>query len=231
MGTILLLLCILTSVVQFCVMDRQYYEKHFRLQETARKLGSTQSDLVQSTDALLQYVAGKSEENNIKVKIKGEKQALLRSSEKEALLTIRSFDQKIRFVRNVSGLLAVAFFLFTWLSIQKLHDPWRLIAKGYIRGFIIFMFILAIGILLITIDQLTIGLTSNITAIFDSFEIFGSSKSIVGKILPDYFWTNMAWRMGVIFLIISGVILAACIAYLMYRSYRKKALLALKERS
>lgn len=225
MGTITFLLCLLISVTQFCLMDISYYENYFRIQETGRYLKTTQSNLIQGTESLLDYITGKSDETDISFKIDGEKQSLLKSSEKEALKDIQNSNDNLRFVRNIAGMLAIAFFLFAFLSMK--NDKLTLLARGYIRGTIIFVFLIIILLLLVVIDQMSIGLLSVYTPFLAAINIF--QTGLLARIFPSSFWIDMSLRIGLIFLLICSIVLIASIAYLSYRSYRRRALLELKE--
>ena len=227
-ASILLVVGVLISSVQFYVMDRDYFAGQYRLMETSRKISIPFSQLMEVTDTVLDYLADKNDDMDVKAKVGGKTRHVFTDRELSHMKDVKALYQNALLVRNISLLVALGFYLLSALMVR--NDRMQLYAKSYIRGFIIvFVLILAIVIwMAIDFDSFW----TNFHHVFFRNDLWqlDPKKSVMINMYPLEFWYDLCKNIASAIGLICGGLLLLSIGYLGVRAYRKRSLLRINER-
>ena len=227
MASIGLIMAVFITTVQVAVMNRDYYAEQYRLMETSRMTRVSHSDLMQATDQLLNYLAGKSEEANTTVKVKKKEQSIFRSREMEHMVDVRDLYQGAMMIRNICALAAIGLCFFAVLA--RNHDRLSMIGQSYIRAFIVLGIVIAALVAWMAIDFQSFWNAFHQLLFRNDLWQLDADKSIMINMFPLAFWLGLCKRIAMQFAIICGGLLVVCIGYLGYRAHRKRTFLSLKE--
>lgn len=218
-GSMAFVVAMLILLIQMGMASTSFYSKQFQLTETSRRTGIGYSSLMQTTEELNDYLKGKTDElpaGNI-----------LSSKQAKSMQEIKKTYSVLSWVKYIGFLLAIGFYALVFAKDSK---QWAdALTEGYARGLGIVFFVLVIVGLLISIDQITLQITTQYLPIINAIGSFSGGDSLFESIYPSSLWfallIHILWR--VIFIL--GGLLVICIGYFAYRSYRKRTFLELKE--
>ena len=226
-ASILLIVGIFISTVQISVMDRNYYATQYRLMETSRITHIPHSDLMKATNQLLDYLAGKSDDANATVKIKNKERNIFRSREMEHMTDVRDLYQNAMFLRNICLLGAIGLYLFSLLAAR--HDRLTVISQGYMRAFIIIGIVIAALVIWMAIDFQSFWNAFHHLLFRNDLWQLDADTSVMITMFPLAFWLVLCKRIALSVAVVCGGLLVLCIGYQIYRAYRKRTFLSVKE--
>lgn len=226
-ASILLIVCIFISSVQFFVMDREYFAKQYRLMETSKTVHIPFSSLMDVTDVVLDYLADKNDDMDVKAKVNGKTRHVFTERELDHMRDVKGLYQGAVKLRNMAILVALAFYLIAALMLR--NDRISVYAKGYLRGFIIVFAILLAAVAWMLIDFNSFWNSFHMLFFRNDLWQLDPNKSVMINMYPQEFWAELCKNIAIAVGAICGAILAASATYLGVKSYRRKSLLRLNE--
>lgn len=194
-GSIALLFCIVgifLTVIQWVTFQRAYYVKEYDKLDIAHYTGMDERDLMAATDALLDYIKGKSDNLDIEAEIHGHRRPVFNQKEKDHMVDVRDL-----FILNnrLKWLLLGGFIL---LTVAIYYIEGRNILRYYS---LIYLVILALlGILALTVYILML---KDFTLLWHRFhELFFKNDlwlldpetDILVQMVPERFFFNTITR-------------------------------------
>ena len=226
-GLFLLFILFVSSFEIVCYNTKGLYEHEFKKYAVLDELSywanadMTMPDLLSVMDETMLYLRGDRADLVVETTVNGKAREFYNAKEKSHMADVQDIFVLCLFFRNICciGSLAILGLLTVLASpIHALHE----LAAGYIRTCLVFLVLLG-----------TIGLlaASDFTKYFTIFhEIFFSQgnwlfdprESLMINMLPEGFFSDMAFRIAVTFsALMAGVLLLSLILFIITR--RKKA--------
>lgn len=222
-ASILLVLCILFSALQFTMNDKNYIEYEYTRIPVARSMGMSNGDLVASCNRLIDYMEGRVPDIDIEVTVDGER-VLMFAEEQEIshMADVRLLYQQFRNYRDLGLLAALLLYLFS--AILHVRTAMHTLASGYLYGaFVVLLFVGFIGTWA-ALDFSSFWTFFHQMLFWNNDWLFDTATSRMINMLPEKFFADIILRMaaiaGIAFFALLGISIAALV------SIRKKRMKA-----
>lgn len=222
-ASIILILCILFTALQFTMNDKSFIEYEYSRLSLARKLGVSNLDLVNSCTRLIDYMEGRVDDINIIVTIEGEQVPMFDNEQEIShMADVRLLYQSFRTYRDFGVLLALMLYLFG--AVLHVRTAMHTLAAGYSYGaFVIALFAGFLGTWAV-LDFSNFWTFFHQMLFWNEDWLFDASTSRMINMLPERFFSDIISRMVIIAGVVFLLLLTASIVAL--ASIRKKRRLA-----
>lgn len=222
-GSILLILCILFTALQFTMNDRRFIEYEYSRLSLSRSLGVSNPDLVRACSRLIDYMEGKVDSIEVLVTVNGEEMPMFEEAQEIShMKDVRLLYQTFRSYRDYGVLVALVCCLLA--AVLHFRTALHTLASGYAYGaFVIALFVGFLGTWAL-LDFSSFWTFFHQMLFWNEDWLFDASTSRMINMLPERFFSDMIGRMMIFAGAGFAALLAASICIL--ASLRKKRLLA-----
>lgn len=206
------ILVILISSIDFHAFNRSFYDSEYKEMETAHDIGMTQSDLMKSTNTLLDYLQDDRDDIKVRVPIKGNKEEVFNVKEEMHMIDVKNLYQNVLSLRLISfGLLILS---LSWLFIRLKKKAWDTLAYRFIQVSIAFVIIL-VGLGIVALCDFTMFWTAFHQIFFtNDLWILNPATDIMINMFPQDFFFHMVMRITITFVLIYGTLIIGSIVYI-----------------
>jgi integral membrane protein (TIGR01906 family) len=143
---LMLVLMLLFTNVQMVAFDRNYYSQQYEKYQIPQSIGISASDLMISTDNLLDYIDEKREDIDFQMSIKGVQQEFFSERDKLHMIDVKNLFVQGKLIRNIAFWYCVIFAaVFYYTAKNKRIRFSKLLVYSFVAGIIP---ILLLGILM-----------------------------------------------------------------------------------
>ena len=207
-GSIVLIIVILLSCIQFAAFDYDFYVNEYQELNTAENIGMSQQDLMYSTEQLLSYLNGNRDNIIFSAKIKGEVQQVFDIREIEHMKDVR----KLFFAGLTLGNTLLWWFIvllaFVWWMVRK--KTVKYLAWGYLGGGFLFIILLVVAGFAISRDFDGFWRSMHMLIFDNDLWLLDPEEDILIQMVPEKFFFDMVVRVLGMFGIVVGVMTAVC---------------------
>lgn len=224
-AAVLAMFCLITAVLitgfQIAIYgdpDYCFYEKEYQKYAVTEELQMEMSDVMEVTGYMMDYLIGREEELSIETTVNGQRQDFFNEQDRLHMADVKNLFLGGLALRRFLLFGCAAFMaLFVWLK----GDWRRWVPKAYFIGLGIF------GGLTVILGGLFV---SNFTMYFTIFHeifftndlwMFDPETDLMIRMLPEGFFFDMVVRIGIVFV---GLLLVLLAAALVWRRVMKKRL-------
>ena len=213
---ILLLTAAALFTVNLCCFQRSFYEKEYAKLDTAAEMGMEHADLMEATDALLDYLKGYRINLDLRTTVHGKTVEMFDAREKAHMFDVRALYHRAMAVGWLS--LGLALMLNSLLYFK---GDRKTALQGMLWGFGIFGAMLAAAAVWAAIDFYSFWrcfhklLFSN-----DLWELYPDERLI--QMVPEQFFSDLVTRIVAVFAAIAAVLTGGNL--LLQRRHKKKSL-------
>ncbi len=221
-GMLLIIFTLLLTSFQLAIYgdsDYKFYEKEYQKYHVTDALSMKLEDVMEVTDYMMDYLIGREEELSIVTEIEGRPQDFFNEQDRFHMGEVRELFLLGLKIRNVCGLIAVL--LIAGLFCMKV-DLKCVLFKAYIRTSLV---LLVVGVLLGA--AFALDFTRCFTIFHEIFFdndlwMFNPSEDYMIRMLPEGFFSDMAARIGVIFIAMVLTLAAILFIWTKYVKHREK---------
>lgn len=196
--------------------EYKYYEKEYAKYNVTQSLGMEMKDVMAVTDHMMAYLIGEEETLSIVTKVDGAEQDFFNDQDRQHMADVKNLFLGGLKVRTSC---LIAFVLLIILLACMKADLKRVIPRSYSAG---------VGIFLVLALLLGLLFASDFTKYFTIFHeifftndlwIFDPATDYMIRMLPEEFFADMVFRIGVIF---AGVLVIIWAVLCIWRTVLKK---------
>lgn len=138
---ILLILVLLITCIDVFSLDRAFFLSQYKKLDVAENIGVSETDLVKSTDVLLDYLRDTRNDLNVTVMIDGTQRQMFNQREIDHMVDVKVLYRNAVFFRNLS--LIIGSIIGVLLIAMYRRKAIRLLSRGIVNASIVFGVILA----------------------------------------------------------------------------------------
>lgn len=143
---LMLVLTLLFTNVQLVAFDRNYYSQQYEKYQIPQSIGISASDLMVSTDNLLDYINEKREDLNFQMPIKGVQQEFFSERDKLHMIDVKNLFVQGKLIRNIGFGYCIIFAAFFYYKAKNKRVRFaKLLIYTFVAGIVP---ILLLGILM-----------------------------------------------------------------------------------
>jgi len=215
-GSIVLIIVIFLSCIQFAAFDHDFYDKEYQELNTADTIGMSQQDLKYSTEQLLSYLNGNRDDIIFSAKIKGEVQQVFDIREIEHMKDVRKLFFAGISLRNTLVVVAFVLLALVWLMVRK--KTVKYLAWGYLVGGLLFIVLLTIVGFAVSRDFNGFWNSMHMLIFDNKLWLLDPEKDVLIQMVPEEFFFDMVERIISIFgTIVGGMTLVSAAIAVWYR--------------
>lgn len=202
---------LLLTSVQITAFDRDYYRKEYIKYDIPGHLGMEMSELMASTEKLLQYLEDKRPDLNFKADFKGKQEEFFSPRDKQHMIDVRGLFDKGRNIRNYS-LIYIIVFLILLYRVKGKRGFGRSLAKHGIAMFLAGILPVVILIILMNIDFYKYFTIFHEIFFNNDLWLLDPAADRLINMFPQDFFTDMAFRISYFYIAGMAIILTASLA-------------------
>lgn len=213
------------SSVQVVALNQNFFSREYRKLDTARHINTTHSELMNSTEDLLDYIRGKDVDlSETRVKINGENRRAFSADEVQHMSDIRVLYHGFSMFR-IFALIGIAIVvLLNVLLLRK--DRLLYMARAYSKAAIGVCVLILVLVIWMAIDFNSFWRAFH-TVFFRNDLWILPADSFMIQMLDAQLWTDVCARVAIFFISSVGGLLAACLIYLGVKRHRRHTLLTI----
>lgn len=210
----LLSVAAILTIVDVCCFDRGFYKNEYAKDNTAMRLGMSDEDLMQSTNALLDYLQDKRDDIFVEVEVNGDMREVFDERETAHMVDVKDLYQGAISVRNITAITG-AILLCSILLCAK-QDRRTVMKEGFLFGIGVTVTLIA-AIAFYAVLDFTAFWTTFHEVVFDNdLWLLNPNTSIMINMFPEVFFSDLVIR---IIFYIAGVHIIAWL--LLFQPWRK----------
>ena len=201
--------------VNFCCFRHSFYEREYAKLHTAADMGMSHADLMEATDALLDYLKGFRIDLSLQTTVNGETVEMFDAREKAHMADVRSLYRRAMAVGWLA--LGIALMLNSLLTFK---GDRKTALKGVLGGFGLFAILLGAAAIYAAIDFNSFW--TNFHRLFfdnDLWLLYPEERLI--QMVPEQFFSDLVTRIVALFAAIAAALTAGNL--IMQKRYGKKA--------
>lgn len=143
--SVFFLVAVLITAIDFVVFQRGFYRYEYQKGNQAESIGMSNDDLMEATNALLDYTQNKREDIVVYAEVNGSQREVFDERETMHMVDVKNLYQNAIKARNILLIVSiVGFLIYTFITKEKLTSLlWDSFKGGLI---LLLMFVLAVGI-------------------------------------------------------------------------------------
>lgn len=212
----LLAAAVLLTAVDLCSFDRNFYAKEYAADETAMRIGMSDEDLMNSTNALLDYLQKKRDEIVVTAEVDGGEREVFNERETEHMADVRSLYQNALTARNVMAV--CGFILLIAACALSRKDFSHVMRRGYQYGLMLMMTLAAMAAFYAFLDFTAFWTNFHELFFNNDLWLLDPNTSIMINMFPENFFSDLVVR---ILFVTCGVYAVSALA--VYQPWRRFA--------
>lgn len=222
-----LIVAILFTCLQVAMNDESWFMMEYVKLDTARGIDMSNSDVAAAMRQMIDYMEGREESIDIKVKVNGKSRQMFNDREREHMVDVQKLYQGFRTFRNIAAPLAIVVYALICLVMR--HDAIKALSKGFIIAAIVFGVIAATAAIWVAIDFSSFWTVFHLLFFTNDLWLLDPATSRMILICPEQLFFDIVVRFGVWFMVIFALLTAASAIYLNIRKRRRNSPLISKE--
>lgn len=193
------------EVISACCLDEDFYIAEYEKMDTAADMGMSHEELMSATNVLLDYLKDKRDDISLEVTVYGEKVEMFDERETLHMVDVKDLYLAAITLTRVLGIMGVAAFV----SLTAFKATRKQALKGYHRGNIIFLCIIAVLELYALIDFNSFWNSFHHVFFDNDLWLLYPDERLI-QMVPSQFFSDLVARIVIIFAAFSGVLAAVC---------------------
>lgn len=215
---LLIIIMLISSVDIAAYSDYGWYEKAYRKYEVLDDLEMEMQDVMHVTEEMMSYLRGNRKDLNVETIVDGEEREFFNDREKAHMEDVRNLFVGARWIRGIGIVLLIVFvivLILTKANLRKLLPKSLLIGSGSFVA-------MTCGLVLLCMSDFTKYFTIFHEIFFSNdLWLLNPRTDLLIRMLPEGFFSDMALRIGIIFLAILVLLVASSI-FVLIRKRNKK---------
>lgn len=192
LSALILITVMLLTVIEECVFDLDFYRAEYQKLNSVTVIGMTEQDLMRTTEQLLFYIQGNTNDLKIKEIVNGEERQVFNQREITHLADVQRLYAVSHWTRN-AGLFLLALFLLI-LKLAAGRSYYRYWAGGYIAGAVIFSCALGAVLTAIARDFQTFWDQFHYLIFTNDLWLLDPKTDILIQMVPEQFFFDLVSR-------------------------------------
>ena len=213
-ASVCFLLFTLLSLVDILCFSHSFYAYEYEKNDQAEVIGMSDEDLLESTDALLDYLKGKREDISVSAEVNGIEREVFTERESLHMVDVRKLYDNAMLAKNIAGTVSLLLFLLIVTVWKK--DRYAILKDGFENG--LFMIGSCVVCILIWAVADFNNFWMDFHYLFFDNDLFllDPSSSIMINMFPESFFFDL------VLLIIASFVLVCLICYFTIRKFVRK---------
>ena len=221
LAAVLLLFSMLFFALKITMNDRTWYLNEYTRLGTAKSIGMSNTDVTDALMRLIDYMEGRVDSIQLKVKVNGKSVKMYNERETEHMLDVRTLYQGAQRAAVLALPAAAVLCLFAALLTRR-GERLTLFTRGYLVGAGIFAaVVIALGIFAL-FDFTTFWTMFHKVFFTNDLWLLDPATDRMILICPEQMFYDLVMRFGGRFLIAAGVLLAVCVVFLSVKQRRRR---------
>jgi len=203
-SAVVLILVILLTTIEWKAFDLDFFRAEYKKLDSAAVIGMSESDLMRTTEGLLDYIQGDRDNLSIVAEINGEDRAVFNQREITHMVDVQRLYAGSHTLRN-AGIVVFLLLLgaLRWVAGDKFL---RSLAGGYLSGAVVLTGLLGVMALAISRDFLLFWNRFHMLFFTNDLWLLNPETDILIQIVPEQFFFDLVVRILVSFsLIVVGL--------------------------
>lgn len=215
--SLILILVILLTTIQINVFDLDFFRSEYVKLDTAKEIGITEQELMNTTQELLAYIKGeRADLYHIEAGIKGEQREVFNQREIDHMVDVQRLYLNTHWLRNAGVIFLLLLLGIVGTLTRKKF--WKVWAHGYLWG---------AGIFFILIGAIGIAIAHDFLWFWDHFHyliftndlwMLNPETDILIQMVPEQFFFDLVTRILVSFAVTAASL--TVVAYFIKVKYR-----------
>lgn len=219
-GGLSAVLALVLTAAEVVIFDESRFHAAYEEYDRYEYIGISEEDLNRVTHDLLEYMKGNREDIVMYADINGEEEMVFEEREQLHMVDVLYLVDAGFKIRNVCAIIAIAVILLLLVFDRK--NMFRLLARGYIIGFIVFFVLLiALGAAMM-IDFNTLFIKFHELLFDNDLWLLDPYEDIMINMFPQEFFNSLGIWIGIYALVFITVPAIAAIIYLNVKMKRAR---------
>ncbi len=205
---------------QLVIFDESRFHKAYEEYNRYEYIGIEKEDLHLVTHELLEYMKGNREDIIMYAEINGEEEMVFEEREQLHMVDVLNLFDAGFMIRNISAVVAVCAILL--LMIMDRKNMLKILARGYLVGFGIFIVLLIILGTAMLIDFSALFTKFHMLLFDNDLWLLDPYEDIMIQMFPEQFFNGLGIWIGIYAIVIITIPAIASIIYLQVKKKRLK---------
>ena len=225
--SLMLVLAMLMTNIDLVANSDVFFEEEYTKLSTAKAVGMSQEDLMAATRHLVRYMRGQEEDLRIKAKINGHTAEVYSKEDRAHMVDVKNlYVFWLRYSFAVYGFAALTI-LFIALTMRR--ETAKILSRCFLYGTLVFVLLFAVLGVWIAMDFNSFWIAFHRLFFTNDLWILDPATSLLIQMVPEQFFFDIVVRILTGFATAVGTLLLLSIGSVLYRRWRGKELLAVRQ--